>query len=601
VAETPEEIRDVLREAEGLPYGPARSALVETALLRAEALDDPRLVFDVRTQLVECFTMGAEQAKAFPLFTACLADFDSGRIEVTDDDASTLRWQHKWVVSAMPKFPVISREQMVAALDDMLHRFLAAGQSPNAVYSLANYTYRNLEDREKAAEAYEQWITSPRDDNSNSKAGDASEHASYHLWLGNYATALEHAAPVIDGRLKAHKQPQETLADMLPAFMETGRFAEARQAHRRAYRLHRGDPHSGPYIARHLAFCARTGNEARGLEILSRHQRWFDEPTDPWTELRLAAASVLLLRRLEKSGLTVHRRAFGDRPAGPVRVEDLREELERRARALAAQFDARNGNNIRSENIEALMAAEPYAGKLQLSAVDTAPATDPESRAAAEVQLASTYYSAENWLDAAEALERARADFEKAGLAGTGEALRTLKMLAKCQKKLGEHADAGATRGELGERYREYGMLAMAGSWLEKAGKSLRKAHQPDAAAGRFAEAAECYERNGMPGKAIDALRGQIDALADARDYQRSHDIAVEAAARAEALPDGENRGWLVASTTYDIGFALWQLDRDTEATDVLDRAAKLYDTAGYSSAATETRALVRKISSSPR
>jgi tetratricopeptide (TPR) repeat protein len=496
-----DELRDALTQADRMPYGPARSSLVELTLTRAEALDDPRLVFDARTELVECFTMGAEQAKAFAVFAGCLADYDGGRISFTDRDAKTLRWQHKWVVSAMPKFPSISREQMLDALDDMRRRFLAAGQSLHAIHNLAVWVHRNLGDREAAEEAYGLWVTSPRDGNSDARHGDASSKADHHLWMGRYDEALEHAAPVMDGRLTGGKDPQETLAAMLPAMLETGRWDAAREAHLRAYRLHRGDLHSGPYIAEHLHFCARTGNEARGLEILTRHQRWYDQPTDPRTELGLAASSVLLLRRLEKTGpagLTVHRRAFGSRRSGAMAIDELRDQLERRARLLAAQFDTRNGNQHESDRVERRMAAEPHVSKIHLSAVDrfttsatAAPADrdfaglarsadeqwatagihgkatleyaltavqhwqqtqDRAGRAIAELHLGTTYHHRGNWLDAAEALEMARYDFEQIALVDTPDVRQTYELLAECQTNLGEHVDAAATFGEIASR-----------------------------------------------------------------------------------------------------------------------------------------------------
>ncbi|WP_163570080.1 tetratricopeptide repeat protein [Fodinicola feengrottensis] len=494
---------------------------------------------------------------------------------------------------------------------------------------MASWVYRNLGERDAAEEAFERWMTTERDRNSPNPASDASDQASHHLWMGRFEEALEAAAPVMDGRLTAEKHPQETLAAMLPAFLETGRWDGAREAHLRAYRLHRGDLHSGPYIAEHLRFCALTGNETRGLEILQRHQHWYDEPTDPLTELRLATKSVLLLQRLANLGITVHQRSFGSRPSGPVLVEELRDQLEQRARLLAAQFDARSANQYHSEQLETTISAQPYVQKLHLSSVDRfaatktnqpefptaasveietaaaqaadlrwdklraadhldAPATleialtavqhwqrtkDRAGRAVAELRLGETYHHQGNWLDAAEALEMARYDFEKVEQLDTPDVRQTYELLAECQAELGEHVDAARTLESMADSMRTEGRPAAVAPWLDKAGRALRKGHEPADAATKFAEAAELYEASGSSVDAIGSLRSQVDALAEANHFLESYEVAVESERRAAALPTGSKRAWLVASTTFDIGYALWQLDLNAESIVIFDQA----------------------------
>jgi tetratricopeptide (TPR) repeat protein len=145
---------------------------------------------------------------------------------------------------------------------------------------------------------------------------------------------------------------------------------DARSAHRRAYRLLRTMPKNVTSIGHHLAFCALTGNEPRGLELLERHLGWLDRPPSPYSAMSFAASAALLLRRVTETGhgaLPVRRPAHGDRPAAGIPAEDLRAELTKQALELAARFDARNGTGYQTERIVALMAEQPVAEQLPLS------------------------------------------------------------------------------------------------------------------------------------------------------------------------------------------------------------------------------------------
>ena len=81
---------------------------------------------------------------------------------------------------------------------------------------------------------------------------------------------------MLAGRLTCSEQPQGILTTLLLPYLRTGRLEQARDAHRRAYRLHRPNLADLGDIADHIEFCALTGNEARGLEILERHLGWLD-------------------------------------------------------------------------------------------------------------------------------------------------------------------------------------------------------------------------------------------------------------------------------------------------------------------------------------
>ncbi|HET9518015.1 MAG TPA: tetratricopeptide repeat protein, partial [Actinoplanes sp.] len=152
--------------------------------------------------------------------------------------------------------------------------------------------------------------------------------------------------------------------------VRTGRIDDAAEAHRKAYRLIRDKVADLADIGEHIAFCARTGNEHRGLEILQRHLDWLDRAPSPSAAMEFAASGALLLRRLTAVGhgeVLVRRRAFGDRPAAEVPAATLAESLAAQASELAAQFDARNGTSRQGRRIDAILDAEPFGVDVPLS------------------------------------------------------------------------------------------------------------------------------------------------------------------------------------------------------------------------------------------
>ena len=55
-------------------------------------------------------------------------------------------------------------------------------------------------------------------------------------------------------------------------------------------------------VGRHLEFCALTGNEARGLELLAENRNLFDEVDSPLDQLDFLTGVEVLLRRVEGLG-----------------------------------------------------------------------------------------------------------------------------------------------------------------------------------------------------------------------------------------------------------------------------------------------------------
>lgn len=370
---TDEELWRLLDEAYDLPYGAAQIALVEQIIQHADAGGNDELRFAARILGTSAYTYGGEPAKAFVTFSWALGEYDRDPGSRTRNDERLLLWHFKYMINALPKFPEVPLGRTYAVADDMERRYRAGGHSLHAVYRQRWGIARHLGDAAAADEWFEKWSAAPRDDNSDCVGCDPGSKVSHLVARGRDEEAVALAEPILTRQLTCSEQPQSILTELLLPFLRTGRLPEAADAHRRAYRILRSNLADLASIADHILFCACTGNEPRGLEIVERHLGWLDRAPSPWAAMRFAAAAARVLDGLATGGhaeLTVHRPASGPRPEADVPIQELATQLAAEARELGARFDERNGTSHQGALVAQWLGTERMVDYLPLSAVD---------------------------------------------------------------------------------------------------------------------------------------------------------------------------------------------------------------------------------------
>src|SRR5262249_9380067 len=161
------------------------------------------------------------------------------------------------------------------------------GHSLHAVYRQRWGIAHHVGDATAADEWYARWCAAPRDQNSDCEGCDPGAKATHLVERRRDEEAIALAEPVLARRLTcAERPPPSTAPALLLPSLRTGRLVEAADAHRRAYRAVRGNLADLGSVADHLIFCARTGNEVRGLEIVQRHLGWLSRSPSPWATMR---------------------------------------------------------------------------------------------------------------------------------------------------------------------------------------------------------------------------------------------------------------------------------------------------------------------------
>lgn len=463
MTQTEDELRTQLRTVQELPYGATREAQLEDLLRHTEAAELPDLAFDIRLTMVSSYTFGVARNKFFVPFARCLADFDRNPAQYGQAVEHRLLWAFKYAVDAMTGFPEIPLARVTAALDEMERRYVARGHSLHTVYAYRHRAAEHIGDLDAADVWYEKWVSSPRDRLSDCQACEPSDQVCHLSARGRDADAIAVAETVVRGQARCYEQPQLILSSLLLPYARTGEFARAREAHRRAYRDLRTRPAEMLALVDHVEFCARTGNEARGLELLDRHLGWLDEAPTPFAAMMFAASAALLLRRVTESGhgeLVIRRPAYRDRPGAELTAAELRDVLAGQAMDIAAKFDARNGTSFQSDQVRALLAAEPVVEYLPITA--TAQRTPPA--------VAAPPAGAWAGLSPSELLDRAEESLRRQETLVAEEALRRVGA-----------ADDPMSAGRIGSLRAQ---LAMRAGDLDAAESAFREAAEQFGAAG---------------------------------------------------------------------------------------------------------------------
>ncbi|MGM9386883.1 tetratricopeptide repeat protein, partial [Streptomyces antibioticus] len=357
-------LRRAMAENGERPEGPARNARAEQLLVAAERLNEPLAVIEALGHQLKVYNYSSEKAKMFVPFARLLRMWDERPGDFDEYETHALHWVFKWMSAGMldqPHIPLASVEKWLGEMD---HRYRLAGHSERAVRSAELSVAAHVGDTARAERAFDAWLAADRDAMADCHACELHGQGWWHAESGRDAEALELWAPVLEGAYTCAHEPHTVLASSLVPLLRLGRADEARANHLRGFRLVRPMESMRGAYADHVEFCALTGNEARGLELLAERPAYFTDDGHPRSRLEFLCVVVLLMERLADMGLE------GQRVPGPAGREWTAAELAAHARAealaLAARFDERNGTPHIGERARARMAQRPLVGRLPL-------------------------------------------------------------------------------------------------------------------------------------------------------------------------------------------------------------------------------------------
>jgi hypothetical protein len=407
---TAEEIWSALAENRQTPHGPVRIARAEYLVDAAEAAGEPPLYAQALIDVIAAYEYGAEQPKLLVPFARLLRLWEQDPGAFGGQRKHSLFWYFKWASGGMLSEPEVPLAAIAGWLGEMESRYRQAGHSPRAVHMGRHRLAREVGDGPVAEREFEAWLDAPRDAMADCEACEAGDQGWWQAFNGRDEQALELWAPVLGGKLVCAEEPHRVLAHSLLPLVRLGRLDEARANHLRGYRMARGVANLRSTIARHVEFCALTGNEARGLEILTEHAAFLTPGAeDAESRLDFLTGALILLRRLTALGLgglelgrfDVAGPGTTGMPSPAVGETETKTEIETtvaqaatsaetQIAAICARFDARNGNTTASERTGERLAREPLVASLPLGSSTALPQSAPPAHNHRSAQDAQT-------------------------------------------------------------------------------------------------------------------------------------------------------------------------------------------------------------------
>jgi tetratricopeptide (TPR) repeat protein len=395
-----ERIKSDLGALAGLPAGRAKAARLETLASESREAGAPRLEAEVLVELSRSYEYGAEVEKLPLALGRLLRLADQYPSEIGGRLSRSIYWQLKWMTSGMINNPAVPLETVYRWLDEFESRYRQRGYSLRPVHSARSNLAAFLGDDATASAAMEAWIAARRDQMSDCRACEPSGWGRSRAQAGDDVGAIEHWAPILDGSVKCLEEPHRALSYALLPLLRAGRLDEARGAFLRGYPMVKGNVSLLTSVGHHAEFCALTGNEARGLEIVAEHTVWLtDTAVDTSRRLGFLEGVTVLLRRLSSLG-------HGELPVGSHTVASLLALLSEQISELCGRYDKRNGNSAVSDRVAVRLARQPLLGQLPLGLPTRLPA--PLAVASTPVALAAPGETVEQLIDRAEQLDKVR-------------------------------------------------------------------------------------------------------------------------------------------------------------------------------------------------
>ncbi|MFD7901292.1 hypothetical protein ACFV4G_03520 [Kitasatospora sp. NPDC059747] len=382
--DTPDAVMAALRENDARPYGRQRTVAAEELVDAAEQFDDTGVRSMALLELMEAYQYDGERSKSPVVFARVLKLWDTDPDGFGEWAGDQVFWRFKWVAGSLAGTPEVPLEAIRRWHTEMRTRYEKAGFGLQPYYAqryhLAAHTGVGAED------AYELWTGRPRTELSDCHACELRARANHHVRAGDDARALEVWRPVLGGHSTCSEEPYLSHAAALLPLLREGRLDEARSSHLVGYRFARGKSGMARPVGQHVEFCALSGNEPRGLEILSENRDLFAVTGDPSGRLDFLTGVEVLIAALARQG---HGElAVSGPPGRSWTVDTLLAHLRTEADALAARFDARNGTDAvgsrrRARLERGPLLAEPLALGVRAAAAPElagAPAAGPAPR-----------------------------------------------------------------------------------------------------------------------------------------------------------------------------------------------------------------------------
>lgn len=351
----------LIDQAEELPPGPTKIALLEQAVRIADISGDMEWQFCARQSLIGGAFLSGDADKLLVALTWCLAKDDQYH---DPDNRDLLLWQCKHALSYIAGFPDISRAQIDQIRTDIVGRYQQHGASLRPIWQFACSNALAMGDFDAAHEFHARIAREPQDWFSEGPQWELCFEVEYLLDTEQIDQALTKVQPVLDDRVPSDETYHWHAVALLPHLIRRGDLEQARACHLRAYPRIRHNAKYTAHIGVHMVFLATTGNFSKVATLLESHLEWALAERVPELQMMFYRGAWYAMLELAKNGrdqLSLQLPHSFELAPAPQDTRTLATWFEARTRELTARFDSRNGNDHQSRMLDATMELAEFA------------------------------------------------------------------------------------------------------------------------------------------------------------------------------------------------------------------------------------------------
>jgi hypothetical protein len=361
--DTTSSVRQLLTEAEHLPFGPAKLAVLQEAVQIADTHRDIDLGIEARRSLMITARNVLRGDILTAAFTWCLAHYDR---EPQRFHGRDLLWEHEMVIGQLANLPDVSRETLESLLADLERRLQAAGFSLLPRYRAQRAIAPDLGDRDLGLAADRELRRLSGDRRRSLSPHERSEEILFALFVGDEERALQLGRPYLKDRSGAWPGSEYGCSALLVPLLKRNRIAEAVRLQRYCLRAYHPERCYYWQYGDLLKWLILSNQPSRAVAMYEQCQRAITPQTDPLTRLHFALDAIVLFDRLHQTGPQTLSLRLPDhvtvrQTEGRYDVEDLREWLHQEARQWAERFDRRNGNDYFQTQLQERIALQQWA------------------------------------------------------------------------------------------------------------------------------------------------------------------------------------------------------------------------------------------------
>ena len=347
------EIQKILLKVESSNHPEDKLNLLKQAIQIADANNDLDWGFDLRLDLIFHEKDTSHCNDSFPAFAWLLSTYDANSDLFDEKD---FLWEYKWMASSARRNVNISKEQVVAIMDDLKKRMVKNGYSDRAYYSIAIDWNIFLGNIEEAKECLRLRSEAPRDRMSHCAACELDTEVELELIEGNIDQAISKAHDLISKKLTCGRVPLTTFCNLNYYLAKTGDERADHYFEEAEKEINEVDENETFIISKiqKLFYYLHKNNKDKGWEYFKKYAGW-EIGSEDSLYFNFAVNVLPLLKEGGQKEIELSHKLPFYREDNIYNIADIYDHYYKKALELAKKFDERNGTDKFMKELEEVL------------------------------------------------------------------------------------------------------------------------------------------------------------------------------------------------------------------------------------------------------